>query len=111
MKKIYLTTLSAILTISFTACGSSSSTPTEVATPTPTPTATPPVVVEAHMEKINIDINCTIPATIDSYIELQKGDKIVKNEHNSTISIYHDENSNKRACLERGVVHIDREES
>ena len=108
MKKTYLSIIvaSAVVTISFTACGSSNSVQT-VATPTATSTPSP---VEAVVEKIDINVNCTTPPSINSYIELKKGDKIIKDEQNSTISIYHDENSQKRACLDRGIAHIEREE-
>ena len=56
----------------------------------------------------SIDVNYVVLETIDNYIELQKGDKIVKDEDNSSIIIYHDENGNKSACLESGVVRIER---
>jgi hypothetical protein len=67
------------------------------------------VIDDSTLEKIAIDVNCTTPATIDEYIELLKDDTIVKSEDNTTVSIYHDENSNKKVCLDYGEAYIERE--
>lgn len=105
MKRVYLM---IVVAISFTACGGSSR---------DNGNNKHEVVLEVFsednnktIEKIAIDINCVIPATIDNYIELVKGDSIVKKEENTTVSIYHDENSNKRVCLDYGEAYIKREE-
>ena len=66
------------------------------------------VIDDSTLEKIAIDVNCTTPATISDYIELLKDDTIVKSENNTTVSIYHDENSNKKVCLDYGEAHIER---
>ena len=104
MKRVYLM---IVVAISFTACGGSSSNTNE--------SIVLGVIAEdnnnSYSEKIEIDVECAIPESIDSYIELQKGDKIIKEETNSTIGVYHDENSMKRVCLDSGVAYIERVES
>lgn len=60
------------------------------------------------IEKIAIGIECTSPATLSEYIALKSGDKIVKDEEDSTIKLYHDENNLKRVCIETGEAHIER---
>ena len=67
------------------------------------------VIDDSTLEKIAIDVKCTTPATVDEYIELLKGDTIVKSENNTTVSIYHDENSNKKVCLDYGEAYIERD--
>ena len=98
MKKVYL--IGVAVALGFTACGGSHNRTIE---------ENSTIVDQAYIEEIDININCTAPATIDNYIELQKGDKIIKGEENSTISIYHDENSLKKICLEKGIAYIERE--
>jgi hypothetical protein len=66
------------------------------------------VIDDSTLEKIAIDVKCTTPATISGYIELLKDDTIVKSEDNTTVSIYHDENSNKKVCLDYGEAYIER---
>ncbi|NEW59851.1 hypothetical protein GSY74_01030 [Sulfurovum sp. bin170] len=108
MKKIVLILVSAVVTVSFTACGSSNnSTPTEENQPVATST---PVVEGTTLQKIDIDVNCTTPPAISTYIELQKGDKIVSKEVNTSIRTFHDENDVKSVCLEHGKAYIEREE-
>jgi hypothetical protein len=61
---------------------------------------------------IPIDVNCTANPTqldIDSYITLNSGDVIVKDEENTTISTYHDIDGNKKVCRVTGSAHIIRE--
>ena len=60
------------------------------------------------IEKIAIGIGCTSPATLSDYLALKSGDKIVKDEEDSTIKLYHDENNLKRVCIETGKAHIER---
>ncbi len=55
---------------------------------------------------IDIDVNCTTPATISTYITVNSGDVIVKDDENTTISIYHDINNTKKVCLVSGLAHI-----
>jgi len=66
------------------------------------------VIDDSALEKIAIDVKCTTPATISDYIELLKDDTIVKSEDNTTVSIYHNENSNKKVCLDYGEAYIER---
>lgn len=88
--------LSAIVTISFTACGGGSS--------------------DNHVEGFNgnsyeeiaIDVVCTDPDTPDAYIVLKSGDQIIKDEEDSNITILHDENGLKKVCLDSGKAHINR---
>lgn len=49
---------------------------------------------------IAIDVNCTTPATIATYIPLQSGDTITVASGTPTIITYHDVNGNKRVCLD-----------
>jgi hypothetical protein len=59
-------------------------------------------------EKIAIDVNCTTLNTIDEYITLKSGDQIIKDEEDSNITIFHDENGVKKICLQSGKAHINR---
>jgi len=61
-----------------------------------------------EVEKIELGIACTTPATFNDYIKLQSADKIVKDEENSIIRLYHDQNNLKRVCLQSGKAHIER---
>ena len=88
MKNIIALSLLGTLVVLFTACGGGS---------------------DAHFRNANIipiDVNCTTPATISTYITLQSDDVIVKEENNTTISIYHDINLNKKVCLVSGKAYI-----
>ena len=60
------------------------------------------------VEKIDIGIACTTPATLSSYIELTSADKVVKDEESSSIKLYHDENNLKSVCVVQGKAHIER---
>ena len=57
-------------------------------------------------QKIDIDINCTTPAQVETYINLYSGDTIVKKEDNTSISTYHDTNGTKKVCLVSGSAYI-----
>jgi len=59
--------------------------------------------------KIPVTIECVQSPTttdIDTYISLQGGDTIVKDEDNTTISTYHDTDGVKKICLVSGSAHI-----
>ena len=88
MKNIIYLVASVLIAISFNACGSSSSSTSTI--------------------QIPIDVNCTTPATINTYIPLQSGDSIVPQEDNTTVSTYHDINGTKRVCLVSGSAYIER---
>ena len=107
MKKQYIILGLLVIGVIFTACGDSRGNSNKKE-------AVIGVFMEDKnktIEKIEVDVNCVIPAMIDNYIELINGDNIVKKEANTTISIYHDENSNKRICLDYGEAYIEREEN
>lgn len=53
---------------------------------------------------IPISISCT--EAISTYQELLSGDAIVKDDENTTLSIYHDTDGNKKVCLVSGTAHI-----
>ena len=55
---------------------------------------------------IPIDVNCTTPATIATYIPLQSGDTIIKEDDNTSVNIYHDLDGTKKVCLDSGKAHI-----
>jgi hypothetical protein len=66
------------------------------------------VIDDTTLEKIAIDIECETSTSISEYIALVKGDTIIKGEENTTISIFHDENNQKRVCLNAGEAYIER---
>ena len=58
---------------------------------------------------IPITIACETTPTatdIDNYETLLSGDAIVKDDVNTTVSIYHDIDGNKKICLVSGTAHI-----
>jgi len=57
---------------------------------------------------ISIDVVCNDTDSIDGYITLQTGDIIIKNEENTEITIYHDEDNQKVVCLDSGSASINR---
>jgi len=61
---------------------------------------------ENSYEQINISKSCTTPDTIEDYITLKSGDRIVKDDEGTKVSILHDENSVKKICLNSGKAHI-----
>lgn len=96
--KIVSLSLLTLLTLSFTACGGGGD----------------DASFKNSETMIPIDINCstTTPpdaADILNYITVNSGDVIVKEEENTTISIYHDINGTKKVCLVNGLAHIIRQ--
>lgn len=60
-------------------------------------------------QKDLININCiSNPSNsdIESYIILNSGDTLVKEDNNATVSIYHDVDGIKRVCRESGSSYI-----
>ena len=58
---------------------------------------------------IAITVACkTTPSAldIDTYETLLSNDTVVKDDSNTTVSIYHDSNGNKKVCLVNGSAHI-----
>jgi ABC-type methionine transport system permease subunit len=57
---------------------------------------------------VQVDVNCTgaTVAAIATYISLNSGDTVVKNDNNTSIKIYHDVNGTKKVCLVSGSAHI-----
>ena len=59
---------------------------------------------------VDITIQCKesniTTADIADYITLNSGDVIVKDDDNTTVSIYHDTNGTKKICLVSGTAHI-----
>ena len=96
MKKSYLLTILLGIGLGLSGCGSSSVDGFQESDDA------------ATVEKIVISIGCTTPITLSEYIELKSGDKIVKDEEDSTVKLYHDENNLKRVCIETGEAHIER---
>jgi len=93
MIKIASLSLLTLLTLSFSACGGGGD----------------DASFKNSETMIPIDVNCTTPATIATYITVNSGDVIVKEEENTTISIYHDVNGTKKVCLVSGLAHIIRQ--
>jgi len=60
---------------------------------------------ESSETLINIDVNCTTPATVSEYITLNSGDLIVEDD-SAVVNIYHDANETKKVCLVSGTAHI-----
>ena len=94
MKKLYknalVITLTTLVTISFSACGGGGD--------------------DAHFSdaenQVPINVACTTPATLNSYIPLYSGDVVVKAENNTTIEIYHSADGSKKVCLVSGNAYI-----
>ena len=88
--KILALGITILASISFTACGDDAS-------------------FKDSEELIPINIACvTSPDSnnIDSYITLNSGDTIVKDNDGAEISIYHDVNGVKKVCLVTPSAHI-----
>ena len=94
MIKIASLSLLTLATLSFTACGGGSD----------------DASFKNSETMIDIDVNCTVgtqtQTTIDTYIPVYSGDVIVKDDENTSVSIYHDINGTKKICLEYGNAHI-----
>lgn len=93
MIKIASLSLLTLITLSFTACGGGSD--------------------DASFKNSETLIDITIPCQttptqtdIANYITVNSGDVIVKDDENTTISIYHDINNTKKVCLVSGSAHI-----
>lgn len=81
-KKIVSVSLLTLLTFTFNACGGGSG-------------------GSSGSQNITaIDVECTTPATIDTYIKLESGDTISIASGTPTIVTYHDSNGTKRVCLD-----------
>lgn len=89
MKTKYLVyLLSAIVALTFTACGGGSS-----------------ADFEGTSTSISV-VDCNSSTDITDYTELLSGDVIVKDESPTEISTYHDIDGNKRVCVDIGAAHI-----
>jgi len=86
-KNVLATMLITLVTLSFSACSD-----------------------DAHFadaeNQISINVACTTPTTINSYIPLYSEDVVVKAEDNTTIEIYHTTDGSKRVCLVSGNAYI-----
>jgi len=58
---------------------------------------------------ISIDKLCNPSNITDDYIPLQEGDTITKNENNTIVSIFQDQNNVRKVCLKYGKASIIRE--
>jgi hypothetical protein len=89
-KKIVSIVTFTILTIGFSACGGGGGDSS----------------FSNGQEIIPIDVNCTTsavtPADITTYVALESGDAIVKNDNNTTVEIYHDVDGIKKVCVQLG---------
>ena len=91
--KILLLTLSLISIVGFTACGDGDSS----------------FLKEDSETIIPISIACVTTPTgddISSYITLNSGDVIVKDNNGTEVSIYHDVDGVKKVCLLTPSAHI-----
>lgn len=91
LNKIISTTILAVLPLGFIACGGGG--------------GGSDASFKNSETLIPIDVNCTNPATIATYIPLQSGDVIVE-DSNATVKTYHDINGTKKICLVSGTAHI-----
>ena len=93
MIKIASLSLLTLATLSFTACGGGGD----------------DASFKNTENLVDINIQCEVNATssdIATYITVNSGDVIVKEEDNTTISLYHDINGTKKVCLVSGSAHI-----
>ena len=77
-----------IISISFNACSNSS---------------------EDKVTEIDINVKCLPNPTgtdIENHISLLEKDSVVKDEDNTTVSIYYDTQGTKKVCLVEGKAHI-----
>jgi len=63
---------------------------------------------------INIDTNCStnVPLTtadIATYVTMLSGDVLVKNENNTSVATYHDQNGTKKVCRISGSAYLIRQ--
>ncbi len=94
MKNIIKIALLGAVIIGFNACGSSIDCDTNV--------------VAIAGTTVAIDVVCNDTDTIDGYIPLQSGDVIIKEEENTEITMYHDEDNQKVICINSGSAYIAR---
>ncbi len=92
MRNIIKIALLGAVTIGFNACGSSVDCDTTVIAGT----------------NIAINVVCNNTDSIDNYIPLQTGDVIIKEEENTAITIYHNEDDQKVVCIDSGSASIAR---
>lgn len=53
-------------------------------------------------------VDCSSSNIISDYTIMRSGDILVSDKTGSIIKTYHDENENKRVCVEQGASHISR---
>ena len=95
LSKIIIPTIVTALAISFNACTADDTIGDEITTST----------------NIPIDVICTASSTatdIATYITTIRGDSIVQDETNTTISMFIDATNTKKVCLVSGKAHIER---
>jgi len=86
MKTTTQLTLLILALITFNSCGGGSC-----------PATTQVLAINAH---------CNINNDMSQYTPLQSGDIITKEEDNTLISIFHDQDNNKVVCIESGKASI-----
>ena len=110
-KTILLATLVSLL--SFTACGSESSTNQKKSdNETNSITTATESSQTATSTLIDIDVHCEekqTPSTMQNYITTFTGDTIIKDTENTKISLFINSNNEKKVCLVNGSAHIIRE--
>jgi hypothetical protein len=57
-------------------------------------------------EKIAISQTCTPSDAVDEYFTLNSGDRVMKESEGTEVSIFHDENSLKKICLNSGSAYV-----
>ena len=110
MKNLTKITLIAIITMGLNACGGKS-VPSEIAEVelnTTQEVAEIPQEV-SKINKILIDSICDGKNAIEDYTLLQKGDMVAKEDDNTTITFYHNQDGQKVACVNYGTAFILRE--
>lgn len=65
-------------------------------------------VITISLKSITCVTGTPTATDIDGYETLQSNDTIIKDEDNTTIAIYHDEDGLKKVCLVSGNAHIER---
>jgi len=87
MKTTTQLTLLILALITFNSCGGGGSCPTTT-------------------QVLAIDAQCNAINDLSQYTPLQSGDIITKEEDNTLISIFHDQDNNKVVCIESGKASI-----
>lgn len=57
-------------------------------------------------EVLAINAVCNVDNDVSSYAPLQSGDIITKDEDNTTVNIFHDQDNQKVICIESGKASI-----